>query len=79
MVMHTFHYYFLSLLGRNVLLNVTVQDDCNLYNPNPRDISRTLMQRKEFIPATSINILIAGWVQFMIHDWFGSGPNDKSR
>ncbi|CAG2189168.1 unnamed protein product [Mytilus edulis] len=66
-------------IGRNVLLNVTVQDDCNLYNPNPRDISRTLMQRKEFIPATSINILIAGWVQFMIHDWFGSGPNDKSR
>ncbi|CAG2255827.1 unnamed protein product [Mytilus edulis] len=65
--------------GRNVPLNVTVQDDCNLYNPNPRDISRKLMQRKEFIPATSINILIAGWVQFMIHDWFGSGPNDKSR
>ncbi|XP_071157712.1 uncharacterized protein [Mytilus edulis] len=66
-------------LGRNVPLKVTYQDYCNLYKPNPRDISRKLLQRTEFIPATSINILVAGWIQFMIHDWFDSGTNDRSR
>ncbi|VDI63854.1 Hypothetical predicted protein [Mytilus galloprovincialis] len=65
--------------GRNVPLNATVRDKNNLYNPNPRDISRTLMERKTFIPVTIVNILVAGWVQFMTHDWFDSGKNDRHR
>ncbi|CAG2255828.1 unnamed protein product [Mytilus edulis] len=65
--------------GRNVPLNATVRDEKNLYNPNPRDISRTLMKREKFIPVTIVNILVAGWVQFMTHDWFDSGKNDRCR
>ncbi|XP_071161164.1 uncharacterized protein [Mytilus edulis] len=49
-------------IGRNVPLNATVRDEKNLYNPNPRDISRTLMKREKFIPVTIVNILVAGWV-----------------
>lgn len=68
-----------DLKGRNVPLNATTRDDCNLFKPNPRDISRELLERKQFIPVKSINILIAGWIQFMIHDWFYSGANDNRR
>ena len=27
------------------------------------------MQRKSFIPARSLNILAAAWIQFQVHDW----------
>lgn len=28
------------------------------------------MTRKEFIPATTLNLLAAAWIQFQTHDWF---------
>ena len=37
--------------------------------PNPIVVSRELMQRKTFIPARSLNILAAAWIQFQVHDW----------
>jgi hypothetical protein len=37
--------------------------------PSPIRISRELLQRKEFIPARSLNILAAAWIQFQVHDW----------
>jgi hypothetical protein len=37
--------------------------------PNPITISRELMTRKAFIPATSLNVLAAAWIQFQVHDW----------
>lgn len=43
-----------------------------LWTPNPRMISEKFMVRKEgkFIPATTLNLLAAAWIQFQTHDWF---------
>jgi hypothetical protein len=43
-----------------------------LWNPNPRVLSEQFMTRKPggFIPATSLNLLAAAWIQFQTHDWF---------
>ena len=43
-----------------------------LMRPNPRMISDKFMARREggFIPATTLNLLAAAWIQFQIHDWF---------
>ena len=56
--------------GRNVPLEHTVPDSANLLVPNPRVVSRELMTRDEFQPATILNLLAASWIQFMVHDWF---------
>ncbi|MGO4460278.1 peroxidase family protein [Streptomyces sp. M-16] len=37
--------------------------------PNPVAVSRQLLQRDVFIPATSLNIIAAAWIQFQVHDW----------
>lgn len=43
-----------------------------LWTPNPRLVSERFMARKSrgFIPAKSLNLLAAAWIQFQIHDWF---------
>jgi hypothetical protein len=56
--------------GRNVPLEHTVPDTANLLVPNPRTVSRELMTRDQFQPATILNLLAAAWIQFMVHDWF---------
>jgi len=56
--------------GRNVPLEHTFPDTANLMTPSPRLISRELMTRTEFRPATILNLLAAAWIQFMVHDWF---------
>lgn len=62
--------------GRNVPLKYTFgETDEALLTPNPRLISRKLLAREEFIPATILNVLAAGWLQFMVHDWL-SHEND---
>jgi hypothetical protein len=38
--------------------------------PSPRVVSRELMTREQFVPATILNLLAAAWIQFMVHDWF---------
>jgi hypothetical protein len=40
-----------------------------LDTPNPATVSRELLHREHFIPATSLNILAAAWIQFQVHDW----------
>ena len=45
-------------------------DTANLLVPNPRTVSRELMTREQFQPATILNLLAAAWIQFMVHDWF---------
>ncbi|MEM7488167.1 MAG: peroxidase family protein, partial [Pseudomonadota bacterium] len=40
-----------------------------LYTPDPHTISQELLARKDFIPATTINVLAAAWIQFQAHDW----------
>jgi hypothetical protein len=56
--------------GRNTPLAQTFPDAPNLLIPNPRVISRELMTREQFQPATILNLLAAAWIQFMVHDWF---------
>ena len=52
----------------------------NLLSPNPRQISKELFTRKEgFIPATTINLLAAAWLQAQNHDWFSHGKNVATR
>ena len=45
-------------------------DTANLLVPNPRIVSRELMTRDTFKPATILNLMAASWIQFMVHDWF---------
>ncbi|MEU8118272.1 peroxidase family protein [Spirillospora sp. NPDC049024] len=37
--------------------------------PNPVAVSRELLHRRSFIPARSLNIIAAAWIQFQVHDW----------
>jgi hypothetical protein len=63
--------------GRNAPLPQTFgEQPPSLYEPNPRVISRELLARTNFIPATSVNLFLAAWLQFMVHDWLSHGIND---
>ena len=63
--------------GRNAPLPQTFgEQPPNLYEPNPRVISRELLARGKFIPAETVNVLLAAWLQFMVHDWLSHGVND---
>ena len=64
-----------SRFGRNVPLEFTVSEK-NPLEPNPRLVSRELLTRKEFIPATTLNLLAGAWIQFEVHDWFSHGKNE---
>ncbi len=37
--------------------------------PNPVTVSQQLLTREHFIPARSLNLLAAAWIQFQVHDW----------
>src|SRR5438067_2220664 len=65
-----------SRFGRNVPLEHTVREKDPL-EPNPRTVSRELLTRKEFIPATTLNLLAGAWIQFEVHDWFSHGKNEE--
>ncbi len=56
--------------GRNVPLEHVFPDKDNLMTPSPRVVSRELMTRDQFQPATILNLLAASWIQFQVHDWF---------
>lgn len=57
--------------GRNFPRRYTPKPtEAEIMTPNPRMISETFMRRKEFIPATTLNLLAAAWIQFQTHDWF---------
>jgi hypothetical protein len=66
-----------SRFGRNVPLEYTVKEK-NPLEPNPRTVSRELLTRKEFIPATTLNLLAGAWIQFEVHDWFSHGQNEEA-
>jgi Animal haem peroxidase len=56
--------------GRNVPLECTVRDEApRILEPNPFTVSSELLERRSFIPATSLNLLAAAWIQFQVHDW----------
>ncbi|MCV7400384.1 peroxidase [Mycobacterium fragae] len=65
-----------SRFGRNVPLAHTYpEEDERLLDPNPRLISRKLLVREGFQPATTLNLLAAAWIQFEVHDWFSHGTD----
>jgi len=64
--------------GRNVPVELTFpENEWALLRPNPRTVSRELLMRHEFQPATTLNLLAAAWLQFMIRDWFSHGKSEK--
>ncbi len=65
--------------GRNVPLDQAVPHSPTLLVPNPRVVSRELMTRDTFKPATILNLLAAAWIQFMVHDWFVHKQSETER
>ncbi len=64
--------------GRNVPLENTLPEEApELVTPSPRTVSVELMTRHTFQPATTLNLLAASWIQFMVHDWMSHGHNEK--
>jgi hypothetical protein len=65
--------------GRNVPLKCTEPEDSSrLMTPNPRVVSRTLLARgPQMIPATTLNVLAAAWLQFETRDWFSHGTDNE--
>ncbi len=64
-----------SLFGRN--LPPAETPPLKVLTPNPRLISRELLTREQFVPATTLNVLAAAWLQFEVHDWFSHGSNER--
>ena len=54
-----------AAFGRNIKPDFS-QD---VEEPNPITVSRELLHRKVFLPARSLNLLAACWIQFQVHDW----------
>jgi hypothetical protein len=66
--------------GRNAPIAQTYPEvDAGILSPSPRTVSRELLTREEFIPATTLNLLAGAWLQFMIRDWFSHGKGPKER
>lgn len=64
--------------GRNAPLPSTHGEEApGLYEPNPRLVSTKLLARTAFTPATSVNVLLPAWLQFMVHDWMSHGRNER--
>jgi Animal haem peroxidase len=64
--------------GRNVPLRFTYPEPPEaLLEPNPRLVSRRLLTREQFQPATTLNLLAGAWIQFEVHDWFSHGQGQE--
>ena len=64
----------MSRFGRNFpLADCYPEQEPLLLQPSPREISQTLFRRDGFVPATTLNLLAAAWIQFQTHDWFNHG------
>ena len=63
--------------GRNVPTDRTHPDYDRLLQPNPRTVSRELLTRETFLPAETLNLLAAAWIQFMLRDWVSHGKSPK--
>jgi hypothetical protein len=64
--------------GRLIPLEETYPEpEPAILEPSPRTVSRELLVRKSFVPAESLNMLAAAWIQFMVRDWFSHGKSPK--
>ena len=65
--------------GRNVPIGDTHgEQPPELYEPNPRQVSRDLLARRNFVPVPHLNVLVPAWLQFMVHDWLSHGGGDTT-
>jgi len=64
--------------GRNKPLEATYPQEQSVLDPSPREVSRQLLTRDTFKPATTLNVLAACWLQFQNHDWFSHGDNSET-
>jgi hypothetical protein len=65
--------------GRNIPLDKAWPEPTPaIMEPSPREVSRVLLTRDKFVPATSVNSLAAAWLQFMVRDWFSHGKGDAT-
>ena len=63
--------------GRNVPLEHTFPEpQPEILEPSPRVVSRELLTRETFTPATTLNVLAAAWLQFEVHDWLSHGKEE---
>ncbi|WP_082857923.1 peroxidase family protein, partial [Nocardia arizonensis] len=63
--------------GRNFPIEHTrPEDESRILHPEPRLVSRKLLAREQFQPATTLNLLAAAWIQFEVHDWLSHGDTD---
>jgi hypothetical protein len=63
--------------GRNMPLDRTFGEvPPGLYEPNPRRVSNELLARRDFVPVPHLNVMVAAWLQFMVHDWLSHGVSD---
>jgi hypothetical protein len=64
--------------GRLIPLEYTYPEpEPTILEPSPRTVSRELFARNSFVPAESLNMLAAAWIQFMIRDWLSHGTHPK--
>ena len=63
--------------GRNFAVQPEPEEE--LLEPSPRVVSRRLLARTDFKPATTLNLLAAAWIQFQVHDWFDHGDPELER
>jgi hypothetical protein len=61
-----------AAFGRNLRPDFTQ----NMEEPNPILVARALLDRKTFLPARSLNLLAAAWIQFQVHDWVHHARED---
>jgi hypothetical protein len=59
-----------SRFGRNVPPHRALPRADTFLDPNPRVVSQVLLTRDYFKPVRTLNVLVAAWIQFMIHGWF---------
>ncbi|MEU6868741.1 peroxidase family protein, partial [Streptomyces sp. NPDC046876] len=66
-------------LDRNAPLDLVFPEgDEALMSPSPREISRQLLARRGFVPAPTLNLLAAAWIQFENHGWANHGDNEEA-
>jgi hypothetical protein len=66
--------------GRNVPREYTFPEaEPGLLEPSPREVSRRVLARDTFMPARTLNLLAAAWIQFQTHDWFSHGEVRRNK
>ena len=64
--------------GRNVPLERAYPDrGDDFLDPSPRVVAERFLDRPEFIPAPTLNLLAAAWIQFEVHDWLSHNTDSE--